>query len=68
VALYHLSALAWREKGKFSVQDQALLWAAFSREVEHLDENFEALVDTLADQDAWPLARALTQPEQAVHP
>jgi hypothetical protein len=59
VALYHLSALAWKENKALSLQDQALLWAAFSREVEHLDENFEALVDTLADQERWPLAQTL---------
>jgi hypothetical protein len=58
-ALYHLSALAWNENKALDLQDQALLWAAFSREVEHLDENFDQLVDTLANQVEWPLAQML---------
>jgi len=39
-ALYHLGLLAWREEGMFSSFDECLLWAQFSREVEHDEENF----------------------------
>lgn len=54
--LYHLALLAWRENTAFSNEDEALLWARFSREVEHLDENFAALVEEFYDMDRWPLA------------
>jgi hypothetical protein len=59
VVLYHLEALAWRENGALSHRDIALLWAAFSREVEHLEENLDALVDGLSDREAWPLGDML---------
>lgn len=59
LTLSHLAMLAWRDAPAFSSADEALLWAAFSREVEHLDENFDALVDTLSDRTAWPLAERL---------
>lgn len=59
LTLYHLAMLAWREAPAFSPADEALLWAMFSREVEHLDENFDALVDELSDRAAWPLAGTL---------
>jgi len=39
-ALYHLGLLAWKETGCFSGFDECLLWARFSREVEHDEENF----------------------------
>lgn len=53
---YHLSMLDWRERGGFTPRDEALLWAAFSREVEHMDENFGELAWTLEDRSDWPLA------------
>lgn len=64
LTLYHLSALIFGERGPQSPREEALLWAAFSREVEHLDDTFDALVDTLAHTEAWPLTTALspTQP------
>lgn len=39
---------------------RSLLWAQLSREVEHLDENFFALADTLSFLDAWPMADILS--------
>ena len=58
-ALHHLAMLEWRERGALTNADEALLWARFSREVEHLDENFFALAETLSDIGAWPLAELL---------
>ena len=58
-ALHHLAMLEWRERGALSDADEALLWARFSREVEHLDENFFALAEALSDIDVWPLAELL---------
>lgn len=59
LVLGHLAMLAWWEDPAFSPADEALLWANFSREIEHLDENFDALVDELYDKDRWPLAETL---------
>ncbi len=53
--IYHLSALAWREAGRFDRQQEALLWSAFSREVEHMEENVAYLIELLWDQREWPL-------------
>ncbi len=44
-AVHHLSLLAWREDGRFTDEDECLLWARFSREVEHDEDNFYALVE-----------------------
>jgi len=49
LALYHLSLLAWRENPAFSDGDECLLWAQFSREVEHDEDNFFALGAFYAD-------------------
>ena len=57
--LGHLSLLAWQEEPSFSPSDEALLWAKFSREIEHLDENFDTLVGEFYDKERWPLAEAL---------
>jgi hypothetical protein len=59
VVLFHLAVLGWNEDKGFDLGTLSLLWAAFSREVEHLDENFDALVDTLGDRESWPLAQWL---------
>lgn len=61
LVLGHLAMLEWLERGTLSPADEALLWAAFSREIEHLDENFDTLVEEFYDQEQWPLARALTE-------
>ena len=48
LAQYHLALLAWADTPSFSDGDEALLWARFSREVEHFDENFFALAEALS--------------------
>lgn len=63
LTLYHLSALSFSEQGPLSVQQEALQWAAFSREVEHLDDTFDRLVDLLSLPDQWPLSSALCPTE-----
>lgn len=57
LALYHLALLAWRDAPSLSDGDEALLWARFSREVEHDEANFFALAETLSDLEQWPLAQ-----------
>lgn len=47
VVLHHLSMLAWREDGCFSNADECLLWARFSREVEHDEDNFRRVLENL---------------------
>lgn len=59
LTVHHLSMLAWNEAGGFTPGDEALIWAAFSREVEHMDENFGELAWTLEDRTVWPLAETL---------
>ena len=61
LALYHLALLAWKDTPSFSDGDEALLWARFSREVEHDEANFFALAEALSDPAEWPLARMLRQ-------
>lgn len=60
VSMYHLTLLAWREGRNFSDADECLLWSQFSREVEHMEDNFFALVETLSDWDEWPLSDAFS--------
>lgn len=64
LCLHHLSMLAWAEGPDFSHREEALLWAAMSREVEHLDENFFALAEALSDPARWPLADLLGRLEK----
>lgn len=59
--VYHLCLLQWRERGNLSHWDEAALWSAFSREIEHLEENMTGLMGTLFDQESWPLMAALTE-------
>lgn len=59
--IYHLCLLEWREKGSLFPGDEAALWSAFSREIEHLEENLTDLVETLFDNESWPLIAALTE-------
>lgn len=61
LVLGHLAMLEWSDCAAFSPADESLLWAAFSREIEHLDENFDTLVEEFYDQEQWPLARILTE-------
>lgn len=67
LTMYHLSALAFGEQGPLSPQQEALQWAAFSREVEHLEDTWNFLVDTL---NQWPLSSALcpTEPDRGPSP
>ncbi len=57
--VYHLSLLAWREKGSLFPAEEALIWSAFSREVEHLEENLTDLIELLFHTEEWPLLSAL---------
>lgn len=56
--VYHLALLAWREKGTLFPGEEILLWSAFSREVEHMDENLTDLMEMLFDPSEWPLLLA----------
>lgn len=51
--LYHLELLAWRAGAG---ENPIPLWSAFSREIEHMDENLDFLIETLFDGETWPLA------------
>lgn len=59
--IYHLCLLQWREKGCLFPGDEAALWSAFSREIEHLDENLTDLIENLFDNETWPLIAALCE-------
>lgn len=59
--VYHLCMLEWREKGSLFPADEAAVWSAFSREIEHLDENLTDLIEGLFDNESWPLVSALTE-------
>ena len=62
--VYHLCLLEWKEKGVIFPAEEALIWSAFSREVEHLEENLDALTEILFDSAEWPLLSALcTDPD-----
>lgn len=52
--LHHLSLLHWAEHGALSLEEACLLWARFSREVEHLEENFDAMAEEFYDRELWP--------------
>ena len=63
--VYHLCLLEWQEKGVLFPAEEALIWSAFSREVEHLEENLDSLTEILFDSAEWPLLSALcTKPEE----
>jgi len=47
VVMYHLSMLAWREDENFSSADECLLWAQFSREIEHDEDNLQRILEVL---------------------
>ena len=57
--VYHLCLLQWREQGSLFPMEEAALWSAFSREVEHLEENLTDLIENLFDNENWPLIAAL---------
>lgn len=57
--VYHLCLLQWAEQGSLFPADEAAVWSAFSREIEHLDENLTDLIETLFENETWPLVSAL---------
>lgn len=59
VALYHLMALEWQAQGILSVEGAAALCSAFGREVEHMEDNFMALVEDGYHLECWPLYQCL---------
>lgn len=59
--VYHLCLLRWRERGSLSPGEEAALWSAFSREIEHREETLTGLMETLSDRESWPLIEALTE-------
>lgn len=54
LVLHHLSLLHWVENGGLSPEENRLLWARFSREVEHLDENFDTMTESFYNRELWP--------------
>lgn len=58
--LYHLWLLRWRERGSLSPDDEIALCCAFSREIEHLEENLIDLIEALFDDQTWPILSALS--------
>ena len=56
---YHLCLLEWLEKGVLFPAAEAALWCAFSREIEHLEENLTDFIEALFDNETWPLISAL---------
>jgi len=59
--VYHLCLLHWRERGVLFPAEEVLIWSAFSREIEHLEENLTDLIEALFDNESWPLIAALTE-------
>lgn len=59
--VYHLCLLHWKEQGVLFPAEEALIWSAFSREIEHLEENLDALMEILFDTAEWPLISALLE-------
>lgn len=56
--LYHLRLLRWMETGQADRAGEIALLGAFSREVEHLQDNLDCLVEGLSDAGRWPLQAA----------
>lgn len=61
--IYHLCLLEWKEKGSLFPAEEAALWSAFSREIEHLEENLTDLIECLFDNESWPMVSALCEEE-----
>jgi hypothetical protein len=57
--IYHLCLLEWQEKGSLFPAAEAAIWSAFSREIEHLEENLTDFIEALFDNETWPLITAL---------
>ncbi len=58
--LHFLSVTFWKRHSSISCSEKALIWAAFSREVEHQDENLDSAIEILSDESLWPLKEALS--------
>ena len=56
--VYHLCLLEWVEKGSLFPAEEAALWSAFSREIEHLEENLTDLIEELFNNEQWPSVSA----------
>lgn len=59
--IYHLCLLEWQDRGALFPAGEAALWTAFSREIEHLEENLSDLIECLFDNETWPLISALLE-------
>ena len=59
--IYHLCLLHWKERGSLFPAEEAALWSAFSREIEHLDENLTDFIEAMFDNQTWPLIAALLE-------
>ena len=57
--IYHLCLLEWQERGALFPMNEAALWSAFSREVEHLEENLTDFIEAMFDNENFPLISAL---------
>ncbi len=58
--VYHLWLLRRREKGVLFPAEAAAVLSAFSREIEHLEENLTDLIEAMFDDQTWPILSALT--------
>jgi len=59
--MYHLYLLEWLERGVLFPATEAALWSAFSREVEHLEENLTDFIEAMFDNENWPILAALSE-------
>ena len=58
ILLYHLSLLEWLELGALGPEREIALWCAFSREVEHMEENLACLTEGFYDGQTWDFLSA----------
>lgn len=56
--IYHLMLVRWLEGGSLTQGEEIALWCAFSREVEHMEENLAALTQAFYDVERWPFLSA----------
>ena len=59
--MYHLCLLEWLERGALFPTSEAALWSAFSREIEHLEENLTDFIEAMFDNESFPLLAALSE-------
>lgn len=59
--IYHLCLLEWIHAGVLTQSGEIAIWSAFSREIEHLDENLTDLIEAMFDDQSWPVLSALHQ-------